>query len=134
MDLKDNNKAGLKRLIRSFSYAIQGFIHAVRKEKNMQIHLVCALLVIFFSFLFSISALEFLLILFLIGMVISLELINTALERVVDLVTEEYHPLAKQAKDVAAAAVLTMAIIAAVAAIFIFYEPALVLLQKMFFR
>jgi undecaprenol kinase len=100
------------QLWKSFSYALAGIKTALWSERNMRIHFFVSLLVIGCSIFFSISKLEWLFVIVAIGGIFSLELVNTAIERVVDLVTEDYHPLAKQAKDLAAGAVFIYAIIA----------------------
>ena len=104
----------------SFRLAFFGIISAVKKERNLRIHLCFTAIVILLGFLFNISIQDWMFISFAIGLVICMELMNTALERVVDLVTEEYHPLAKQAKDIAAGAVLFAAIIALIIGMFVF--------------
>ncbi|MEH7254735.1 diacylglycerol kinase family protein [Neobacillus niacini] len=108
------------RLWNSFSYAIAGIKTALQSERNMRIHFIVSLLVIGCGLFFSISKMEWLLVMLAIGGIFSLELINTAIERVVDLVTEEYHPLAKQAKDLAAGAVFIYAITAVLIGMIIF--------------
>lgn len=110
----------LKKVLRSFSYALQGIFHVLKQERNMKIHFVLSALVIFMGYIFSLTAIEWLFIIVAIAGVISLELVNTAVERVVDLVTKEYHPLAKQAKDIAAGAVFVYAIISVIIALIIF--------------
>lgn len=121
--------AEIKKLFKSFSYAIEGIIHAAKKERNLRIHLTVTVLVCLFGLWFSISITEWLIILLTIAGVISLELVNTALERVVDLVTTEHRPLAKQAKDVAAGAVLIFAFIAVIIGIVIFLPKILQVLN-----
>ncbi len=118
-----------KRLTASFKYATQGFLHVIKKERNMQIHLIVACIVIFLAYFFSVSKTEWILLLFCIGVVISLESINTAIERTVDLCTEEIKPLAKQAKDTAAAAVFVFAIISVIIGLIIFTKPLLIFLN-----
>jgi undecaprenol kinase len=108
------------RLWKSFSYALTGIKTALWTERNMRIHLIASIFVIGCSLYFSVSRLEWLFVIVAIGGMFSLELINTAIERVVDMVTEEYHPLAKQAKDLAAGAVFIYAVTAVVIGIFIF--------------
>ncbi|MEH7111965.1 diacylglycerol kinase family protein [Neobacillus niacini] len=108
------------RLWKSFSFAITGIKTALWSERNMRIHFLVSLLVIGCALFFSISQLEWLFVIFAIGGIFSLELINTAIERVVDLITKEYHPLAKQAKDIAAGAVFIYAITVVVIGIIIF--------------
>ncbi|MFP3721211.1 diacylglycerol kinase family protein [Niallia circulans] len=98
----------------SFRLAILGILTATKQERNVKIHLVITILVIVLGLLNDLSKQEWMLIAFCIGLVISLELINTAIERVVDLVTSEYHPLAKEAKDIAAGAVFVAAILSIV--------------------
>jgi undecaprenol kinase len=126
MDLQDKRN----RLWRSFAFAITGIKSALWTERNMRIHFVVSVLVILFAVYFSISKLEWLFILVAIGGIFSLELINTAIERVVDLITAEYHPLAKQAKDVAAGAVFIYAIMAVIIGILIFLPHVLNLLNR----
>jgi undecaprenol kinase len=113
------------RLWKSFSYALTGIKTAIWTERNMRIHLCASIVVIGCSLFFSISKLEWLFVIAAIGGILSLELINTAIERVVDLVTEEYHPLAKQAKDIAAGAVFIYAITAVLIGIIIFFPRVL---------
>jgi Diacylglycerol kinase len=103
-----------KSLGNSFRDAISGFWLAFRQERNIHIQLIAAVGVIIFSLLIRISLVELIIVLLLIGGVISLELINTSIERVVDLVTQDRHPMAKAAKDTAAAAVWWFSVIAAV--------------------
>lgn len=102
-----------------FRLAWQGLIHAVRTERHMRVHLVATCLVIACALFFHTSRFETLSLIAWVTLVISLELVNTAIERTVDLVTDEQRPLAKQAKDVAASAVLVAAIGAGVSALLI---------------
>jgi undecaprenol kinase len=126
MDLQDKRI----RLWKSFTFAITGIKTALWTERNMRIHLLVSVLVILCAVFFSISKLEWLFILIAIGGIFSLELINTAIERVVDLITDEYHPLAKQAKDVAAGAVFIYAIMAVIIGLLIFLPHVLNLLNR----
>ncbi|WP_294351091.1 diacylglycerol kinase [uncultured Clostridium sp.] len=112
----------LKNLVDSFNHAITGIIEAVRSEKNMKIHLVVSLVVLIGCFCFNISKLEFLLLAITITMVISAELVNTAIENVVDMTANYYHPLAKLAKNVAAGAVLVTAINAIIVGYIVFWD------------
>ncbi|MDP4155417.1 MAG: diacylglycerol kinase family protein [Bacillota bacterium] len=120
MGLNDKEKKRQISLLSSFSYAIAGIRTAIKQERNIRIHLSISLVVIIFGFLFSITRIEWIFILLTIGGMISLEIINTAIERLVDLVTLEFHPLAKQAKDLAAGAVFSFAIISVMVGIIIF--------------
>ena len=116
-------------LYRSFGYAFQGIFTCVRKERNMKIHCVAAVLVVIAGVILKISAIEWCICLALFGLVMALEHVNTAVEAVVDMVTEEYHPLAKVAKDTAAGAVLIAAIMAAIAGCIIFLPKIVQILQ-----
>ncbi len=107
-------------LDRSFGYAFEGIWNTVKSERNMQIHLGFTVCVIIAGLIFRISKSEWLFCLVLFGQVMSLELVNTALEAAVDVATDEWKPLAKKAKDAAAGAVLVSAIMAAVIGLLIF--------------
>ncbi|MBS4173573.1 diacylglycerol kinase family protein [Bacillus sp. FJAT-49736] len=120
MDLKDKDKRIFPPLSKSFSYAVQGIIHGLSKERNFKIHIIAAILAICTSFILKISIVEWLFIIVSIFSVFTLELVNSAIERVVDLVTVEQHPLAKQAKDLAAGAVFVCAIMSVIIACVIF--------------
>lgn len=107
-------------LLQSFRYAFEGIFAGIRKERNMKIHCAVMCLVVIAGVYFQIAVVEWCLCLILFGLVMALELVNTAVEAVVDLVTEERKPLAKLAKDTAAGAVLIAAIAAAVVGCIIF--------------
>lgn len=115
-------------LHKSFGYAFAGILTCIRQERNMRIHLTAAILVIAAGTILRISAAEWMICLILFGLVMSLEMVNTALEAVVDLVTQEKKPLAKKAKDAAAGAVLVSAIMAAVIGLMIFVPRILAVL------
>ena len=106
--------------ILSFKYALAGITSAVREEPNLKIHLFIALLVILLGILFGITQTEWLFIIILIGLVISLELTNTAIEAVVNAFTDKEHPGAKLAKDISAGAVLVTAITSIIVGLIIF--------------
>ncbi len=111
---------GLKKFFHSFTYPIKGLRYAYRNEQNLVVDVGMAILVVIAGFIFKVSVTEWALLALTIGLVISCELINTSIEAVVDLVTEEYHPLAKVAKDTSAAAVFIFAIVAVIVGIIIF--------------
>lgn len=110
------------RFISSFNYAVQGIISVLKTEKNMKFHYLAAIAIIIISLFFDISSTEFMLMLFAIVLVVFAEMINTAIERTIDLVVQEYNPIAKYVKDVAAGAVLITAINAIVVAYLVFYD------------
>ncbi len=111
---------GLKKFFHSFTYPIKGLKYAYRNEQNLAVDVGISLLVLIAGVIFKLEKTEWLVVILTIGAVISLELINTAIEAVVDMVTEEYHPLAKVAKDTSAAAVFVIAIVAAILGLIIF--------------
>nr|WP_317283770.1 diacylglycerol kinase family protein [uncultured Sellimonas sp.] len=113
----DRKKNPLKK---SFGYAFEGIWTGMKKERNMKIHCCAAAMVVIAGLVVKLTVMEWCICLILCGLVMSLELVNTAVEAAVDLVTEERKPLAKLAKDTAAGAVLISAIIAAIVGLLIF--------------
>lgn len=111
-----------KSFINSFNYAVQGLIYSLMSQNNMRFHYVVAAIIIFAMLFFDLTRTESAIIFISISMVVAAELINTAIESVVDLVTDEYHELAKVAKDVAAGAVVVTALNAAVIGYLLFYD------------
>lgn len=116
MDIKDSSN----QRVLSFRYAFSGVIAALKEEPNLKFHFSAGALVILTSFLLKISRTDWMIIIFLIGFVISVELTNTAIEAVVDAFTDKEHPGAKLSKDISAGAVLAAAVTAAVLGIMIF--------------
>lgn len=110
----------MKKLINSFKYAFEGINTALKEEKNMKIHIIIMILVIILGIVLKISRIEWIICIILFGFVISLELVNTAIESTVDIITQEKNPKAKIAKDVAAGAVLISSITAAIIGLIIF--------------
>ena len=100
----------LKSRIPSFKYAFDGIIEFWKEEKNTKIHTFFTVVVIALAFLLKVSGTEFCILILTICSVWCAEAMNSAVERVVDLVTLEKRPLAKAAKDIAAGAVLIFAI------------------------
>lgn len=119
LELK-NKKRGKKRLINSFKYAIEGLRSTIIREQNMTIHVFIATIIFIVGLFFNLSLNEWMLLALVSGLVMATELINTSIEAVVDLVQPTEHPLAKVAKDTAAAAVLVFAVVAIIMGIFIF--------------
>ncbi len=120
MVYKDRKHKRSKSYLDSFSHAIHGFKTAFLEERNMRFHLVATLFVILCGFFFHITKSEWLLLLLVICLVIALELVNTAIERAVDVATKEFLPEAKKAKDVAAAAVLLASLFSVIIGLIIF--------------
>jgi diacylglycerol kinase len=110
----------MNKIIKSFGFALNGIRSVIQSETNMKIHLTISFLVVVFGFVFSISVLEWLACLLCMALVIGVEMINTAIENVVDLASPEEHPLAAKAKDIAAGAVLVCAFFSVVVGIVVF--------------
>ena len=111
-----------RSIIDSFNYAVSGIILSIKTERNMLIHYIVAIIVLFSSLFFEFTRIEFLILLFATTLVIVLELINTAIEKTIDMVTTEYHPLAKLAKDISAGAVLIAALNAMLVGYLLFFD------------
>lgn len=111
----------IKARLRSFSYAWQGIKLLIGTEHNAWIHCFITVVVIGMGFFFGINRYEWMMIAGCIGLVFAAEAINTAIEQLVNLVSPQYHPIAKKVKDLAAAAVLICAIAAVVIGTLIFY-------------
>ena len=116
--LKDNEDE--TKLIFSFKYAFEGIITTIKEERNMFIHFLIAIIVVITGVYVRLSLNEWFICLLLFALVFSLELINTAIENTVDLVTTKKNKKAKLAKDAAAGAVLIAAIFASIIGIIIF--------------
>ena len=115
-----------KNLFKSFYYAFRGIFNAIKTERNLRVHLTC--LVYMFSILgltdwFVLSRTDWAVLAVASALVIGAELVNTAIENAVDLVTKEYNEYAKRAKDAASGAVLVCAIGAVAAGLFILLQP-----------
>ena len=106
--------------IKSFSYAIEGFVTAVRTERNINVMLALGIATVIAGIVVGLDPMSWCIITICCGLVIHGELCNTAIEAVVDLATSELHPLAKRAKDIAAASVYVLSITAAVVGILVF--------------
>ena len=123
MDSQDNNQRKWKNrdLVSSLEFALTGIFTAIKEERNMQKHALSALLVVIAGFVFQVSAIEWLFLLLSVFLVVSFEIINSAIENVVDLASD-YHfsMLAKNAKDMAAGAVLVISGFAVITGLIIF--------------
>ena len=128
----EENRHRRQKLVSSFANAWQGIVACFVEERNIKIHFLVAVLVMIFGFILQISVTEWCLCFVLFGLIMGLELVNTAVESVVDLVTEEWMPLARRAKDCAAGAVLIAAIRAAVVGGITFFPKLSDLFPKLF--
>jgi diacylglycerol kinase (ATP) len=118
----------MKKLLQSFGYAIRGILVAVKNERNLQIHIVISLAVVIAGFVFSISSAEWIACILCMGLVIGAELINTAIEELVNAVSPERSPVFGQIKDIAAGAVFFCAFISVVTGIIIFLPKLIILI------
>ncbi len=114
---------------RSFRYAYEGVKYALATQRNMKFHFFAALVILALALFFGLPKTDILFILLAVTLMIVTELINTAVEKAVDLAMPDLHPLAKIAKDVAAASVLVTAAFAAVTGMIVFYDPIERLIQ-----
>lgn len=119
-----------KKLINSFKYAFKGIGSSLKSERNMKIHFAMMVLVIMAGILLNISMWEWITCFILFGLVISLEMVNTAIEIVVDMVSPEYNLKAGHVKDIAAGAVLVNAIVAFIVGLLIFLPKIIRLFIK----
>ena len=115
----------MNRFFKSFQYAWQGLKLAMAEQRNLRFHSVIALLVVVLSFVLQISFIEWGIIIVCIGMVISAELFNSAIEKWVDVVSPERNKKAGDIKDISAAAVLILAIMAVIIGCIIFGKQLL---------
>ena len=119
-----------KKLINSFKFAFKGIGSCIRSERNMKIHFTIMILVVLLGIILNISMWEWITCFILFGLVISLEMVNTAIEIVVDMVSPEYNLKAGHVKDIAAGAVLVNAIVAFIVGLLIFLPKIIGLFIK----
>ena len=110
----------INQFVKSFSCAMRGLAYALKNEKNFQNELVIALLVIFMMWYFHVTRTEMVALVLVIASVLILELLNTIMERVVDILKPRVHPYARLIKDLMAAVVLISAIFAVIVGLIIF--------------
>jgi diacylglycerol kinase (ATP) len=120
-----------RSLLWSFDYAIRGIVHVVRTQRNMRLHMLAAAVVFVAALALGISGLELIALVFAVGLVFVCELMNTAVETVVDLATDSYDPLAAISKDVAAGAVLISAVTAVAVGYVVFFARVTPLAQRL---
>ncbi len=128
-----HNEHGISGFIRSFRCAVAGILSSVVNERNLRIHIVVAAYVLYFSIFYDLTRGEYILLGLTICLVLSSEMLNTAIEAAVDLVTEEYARLAKAAKDIAAGAVLVTTVFAVLVGFMLLWDPATFAKISMYF-
>jgi diacylglycerol kinase len=132
MNLPLATRNSIVKTIKSFRYAFHGIYLVVRFENNTRVHLLATIAVLALGFFLQLSLLEWAIILIQVGLVWTAEIFNTALEKLVDLVSPEYNSKAGIVKDVAAGAVLVTSLIAAIIGLLIFGRKILQLLAYTF--
>jgi len=110
----------VRRLYKSFIYAIRGLLKTFREEQNLRIQTTIGLLVVFLGFYFKISRFEWLALILVIGLVILMEIANSAIERVTDVLKPRINGYVKEIKDIMAAAVMLASIMAVIVGLIIF--------------
>ncbi len=113
--------------LESFGYALQGIGAILRRERNVKVMLAVGALAVVAGFVLRIDALSWVFVILMIGLVLAGEMMNTAIEAVVDLASPDIHPLAKLAKDVAAGAMLVLSIAVAIGGLIVYGRAALTL-------
>jgi diacylglycerol kinase (ATP) len=111
-----------KTPVDSFRHALNGVLLSFKTQRHLRVHFLLAVIILIAGFVWRLSRVELLVLVVTISLVILAELFNTALETVVDLVTPDYHPLAKVAKDVAAGAVLVASVNAVLVGLVLFLD------------
>ena len=122
IEKKQKRKKNKQSFVKSVNAAIAGIQYTFKSERNMKLHYLASFVVLIASLFFDFSKIEFIVLLGAITLVVIAEMVNTAVEKTVDMVTLEFHPLAKIAKDVAAGGVLVSALYAVVVGYILFYN------------
>ena len=133
MTLKENRSKNQpqknRTFIDSFSYAIQGVFTVFQEERNMRSHTLSTVAVLLISLFLPLNLNEWLWILLVCFLVLVMEIWNTVVENIVDLVSPDYHPLAKKIKDMAAAAVLLTSFFSFITGVIILVPKILIVLK-----
>ncbi len=112
-----------ENIVKSFGYAFAGIWYSIRTQRNVKIHLVITTILLSLAIFLKCSTTDLAILALTFGVIFAVEMSNTAIEAIVDLVSPDFHPLAKIAKDVAAGAVLSIAIAEAAVGFIILGPP-----------
>ena len=123
--IPENQKFSIKKRLHSFKYAFNGLKILIKEEHNARIHIVATVLVIISGLIFKISHLEWIAVIFAIGLVLAAEILNTSIENLADFVSPDKHNRIRKVKDLAAAGVFVSAIAALLVGLFIFLPKIL---------
>ncbi len=115
-----HKKMSFKRFLNSIKYSIDGLVNAYQNEQSLWLHAMCTTLIVVLGFILQISFIQWAIIVIALVIVLAVELLNTAIEATVDLITKEIHPLAKVAKDCGSAAAFVSSIMVFIICCFIF--------------
>lgn len=118
-----------KAIFRKFSYAFRGLFISLKEERSLVIHLIFATLAIVIGIILQLAPISWAILILTIGLVVSSELMNTAIENVVDMVAFKYNFNAKKIKDIAAAATLVLAVIAIIVGLLLFVPRIVTFIQ-----
>ena len=125
-ELRNKSKhKGIKHYFYSTKYSMDGLLYAYKNEKSLWMHGFCTIIAVCLGIIFRISLVQWSMILISLGVILSIELLNTAIEAVVDMVTLEYHPLAKIAKDCGSAATFIAVLMGIIISGFVFIPKVL---------
>ena len=123
----------MKKFVKSFKHALDGLILELKRERNLKIDIIISIFIIILGVLFKISNMEWIICIILFASVISAELFNTAIERIVDVIMPEKNDKAKAIKDISAGAVLVLAVGSGIIGLFIFYPKILQIISNISF-
>lgn len=125
----ERKRRGLKRFFNSFGYSIEGIGYTIKNEQSIVVMLIATILAVTIGLWLKIKAIEWVFVFLTIGIVLAFELINTAIEATIDLISPDFHPLAKIAKDTGSAAVFITTIFAVIIGGVIFIPKIMILLK-----
>lgn len=111
----------LKRLLKSFKYAIRGFMRTMKEEQNLKVQVLIGIFVMGLAFYYQISRIEWCFLIFTIGLVLLMEIANSAIERISDVLRPRIHSYVMEVKDIMAAAVMLASIVAVLVGSIIFW-------------
>lgn len=130
LESRDNRKRlGFARFLKSFSYSFDGLKYAFQNEQSVSVMAIITVIATTLGIILKISAIEWIFIIFVIGIVLATELINTSIEATIDLLSPDFHPLAKVAKDTASASVFIYSVVSVFLAGIIFIPKIIDLIE-----
>ena len=122
-----HKKMSFKRFLNSIKYSVDGLVNAYQNEQSLWLHAMCTIIIVILGFALQISFIQWAIIVIALVIVLAVELLNTAIEATVDLVTKDIHPLAKVAKDCGSAAAFVSSIMVFIICCFIFIPKIIAL-------